>query len=262
MLTDILRLSDRELDQLLSALTQGTIEVDSGLPTLRRAGFLDHGSVVRSWLSEASSSFGSKDGMIAALRLVRAERVRAARAAPHVELVLSGPATGNTSSRDTVVVVREIFESARQSVLIVGYAFYGSDSIFEPLARRMSVNPSLAVRLIVNIHPDRHRSRELIIRKYIDDFLRLSWPFQPRPAIYYLPGSLELSADFRSSVHAKLIVADQETVYLGSANFTTAAFHRNIEAGLRFRHGTLARQLTTHFDQMIHSGVISPLQID
>ena len=58
-------------------------------------------------------------------------------------LVVTGPDLADAKSRDTRVVVCEMFESARHSVLVVGFAFYGSDSIFEPLADRMINKPDL-----------------------------------------------------------------------------------------------------------------------
>jgi phosphatidylserine/phosphatidylglycerophosphate/cardiolipin synthase-like enzyme len=262
MLTDILDLSDRELDQLLHALSQGTIGADLGMAQIRRAGFLDHGEIVQSWLTEAAETFGSIEGVIAAIHLLRAGRNDPKQSQAQTELILSGPGTEDTPSRDTRVVVREIFESARRSVLIVGYAFYGSDKIFEPLASRMGADPALRARIIVNIHPDGGRPPEQVIREYAANFLRTSWPFHPRPTIYYLPGSLASPADRRASVHAKLVVADEETVYLGSANFTTAAFRRNIEAGLRLRSATLGRQLVSHFDAMIKTKSLSSLRLD
>ena len=175
---------------------------------------------------------------------------------------MTGPAIDDDPNRDTRVVVREVFESVRRSVLIVGYAFFGSDKIFEPLARRMGQDPALTARIVVNIHPDGSDSADWTIRRYAADFLRTSWPFHPRPEIYYLPGSMEARGGHRASVHAKLIVADGATIYLGSANFTTAAFERNIEAGIRLTTGTLGSRLTDYFDRMIDKGILSPLPID
>ena len=149
-----------------------------------------------------------------------------------------------------------MFQSARRSVLIVGYAFYGSDWIFEPLAERMVSKSGLTVRIVVNVHPDRGVSAEQTVRKFGEDFLRSSWPFQPRPEIYYSPGSLEDQGSGLASVHAKLIVVDLKRVYLGSANFTTAAFHRNLEAGIRLSSPEMGQKLTEYFDQMISSGYL------
>jgi phosphatidylserine/phosphatidylglycerophosphate/cardiolipin synthase-like enzyme len=262
MLSDILRLSDRELDQLLDALAQGTIRPAGGSSQIRKAGIADQAELVDSWLLEAIDQFGSIQALTAAIRLVRADRDRQDREGSHAELIMTGPSIDGDPNRDTRVVVREVFESVRRSVLIVGYAFFGSDKIFDPLARRMGEDSNLTARIIVNIHPERGRTSELTIRQYADNFLRSSWPFHPRPEIYYLPASLEIQGSRRASVHAKLIVADQRTIYLGSANFTTAAFQRNIEAGVRLEDAALGRQLTSYFDQMILSSVLSPLRLD
>jgi phosphatidylserine/phosphatidylglycerophosphate/cardiolipin synthase-like enzyme len=262
MLTDILRLSDPELEQLLGALAQGTIRPGGGTSQVRKAGIVDHAELVQSWLPEAMDQFGSIPALTAAIHLLRADRGRQDRASSHPELIMTGPAIDHDPNRDTRVVVREVFESVRRSVLIVGYAFFGSDRIFEPLARRMGEDPALRARLVVNIQPGEGRSVDRAIRRFVADFLRTSWPFHPRPAIYYLPGSLEARGGQRASVHAKLIVADGATIYLGSANFTTAAFERNIEAGIRLTSESLGSRLINYFDRMIDEGILSSLPIN
>ena len=262
MLTDILRLSDPELEQLLGALSQGTIRPGGSTSQIRKAGITDHADLVQSWLPEAMDQFGSIPALAAAIRLIRADRGRQDREGSHPELIMTGPSIDGDPNRDTRVVVREVFESVRRSVLIVGYAFFGSDRIFEPLARRMGEDPALTARIVVNIHPREGDSTDQTIRRYAADFLRTSWPFHPRPEIYYLPGSLEARGGQRASVHAKLIVADEATIYLGSANFTTAAFQRNIEAGIRLNSASLGFRLTNYFNQMIDEGILSSLPID
>ncbi|WP_406694808.1 DISARM system phospholipase D-like protein DrmC [Singulisphaera sp. Ch08] len=262
MLSEIVRLTDHELDLFLDALALGTIQPGTGLQQIRKAGLGMQAERLLSWLPEASRRFGTIEGMIAAIRLVRDERRRAAEADSRPELILTGPDVQGMTSRDTRVVVRELFESARKSVLLVGYAFHGSGRIFEPLAHRMAGDPDLAVTIVVNVHPDRDRSPEQTVRKFSAEFLRSSWPFHPKPELYYFPGSLENQGAGLASVHAKLIVLDARWVYLGSANFTTAAFQRNLEAGLRLRSEVLGRQLTGYFHRLIHEGYLRPLPID
>ncbi len=137
---------------------------------------------------------------------------------------------------------------------MVGYAFHGSAHIFEPLARRMSRRAELRVRLVANVPYARGVPAEETARRFARAFLRDAWPFEPRPEIYYDPRSLESAGPGRAVVHAKLIVVDEEVLYLGSANFTTAAFERNIEAGLRVRSATLGKRASDHFDQLIRRG--------
>jgi len=248
MLSDILDLSDRELGLLLDALSRGTIRPGVDLSQVRKAGLTDRPDLIQLWLAGAMAEFGSTRALTAALRLLRADRARSNRDGRHAELIMTGPAIGEDSNRDTRVVVREIFESVKKSALIVGYAFVGSDAIFEPLARRMGQDSALTARIIVNIHPAQGRAPDRVVRQFAGNFVSSSWPFHPRPEIYYLPDSIEIRGSRRASVHAKLIVADEVTVYLGSANFTTAAFRRNIEVGIRLKDATLGNQLTCYFE--------------
>jgi phospholipase D-like protein len=259
MLSDLLHFTDNELDQLLDALSQGTIAPGASLQQIRKAGFDSPAEQIQGWLPKAMERFGSVAGVTAVVQLLRGERRRVAKEDPHPELIITGPDLGGVKGRDIRVVVREIFESAKRSVLIVGYAFYGSDRIFKPLADRMAGNSELKVRVIVNVHPERGRTVEQTIRRFSEDFFRSSWPFHPRPEIYYFPGSLVNQGSGLSSVHAKLIVVDEQRVYLGSANFTTAAFQRNLEAGIRFRSMGIGRELTRYLDKMISSGYLLPL---
>ena len=80
MLTDILRLSDPELEQLLGALSQGTIRPGGSTSQVRKAGIPDHAELVQSWLPEAMDQFGSIPALAAAIRLLRADRGRQDRA--------------------------------------------------------------------------------------------------------------------------------------------------------------------------------------
>jgi hypothetical protein len=47
--------------------------------------------------------------------------------------------------------------------------------------------------------------------------LRVLSVLDPRPEVYYFPGSLEDQGTGLSSVHAKLVVVDMKRVYVGSA---------------------------------------------
>ena len=84
--------------------------------------------------------FGSAERLSALIGLLRDQRSQLAAAHPAPELILTGPEVDDIATRDTRVIVREMFEAARRSVLLVGYAFYNSDEIFEPLASRMVGN--------------------------------------------------------------------------------------------------------------------------
>ncbi len=259
MLSDILRLSDRDLDQLLEALSQRVVFPGAGIDQIRKAGMGANARRIQVWLTEAMEQFGSVERLSALIRLVREQRSRLAAAHPAPELILTGPEVEDIATRDTRVVVREMFEAARRSVLLVGFAFYRSDEIFEPLASRMAGNANLEVRIVVNVHPKRGRPAATIVDEFAAEFFRSNWPFHPLPEVYYDPNSLKDPRSGHASVHAKLVVVDRRWVYLSSANFTRSAFHRNLEAGIRVRDRRLGEVLVTYFDRLIQDGYLSRL---
>src|SRR5215831_9273664 len=53
-----------------------------------------------------------------------------------IDLVWTGPEAEGIVYRDTAVVVRELFQSARESVLVAGYAVYQGHVVFKTLAER------------------------------------------------------------------------------------------------------------------------------
>ena len=258
----IVRLSDAELGRLIDGLRRGAIPLNASPLHLERAGLPGRAAQLATWLPEATGRFGTAAGLIASLEMVQADRRLSGRTARPADLVVPGPTADCDSLRDTRVVVREVLESARRSVLIVGYAFFGSPAIFEPLARRMGADAKFRTRLIINVHPTAANSPAHCLIQSAHLVATAIWPFHPRPEVYYLPDSFDPDPSRRASVHAKLIVADEETVYIGSANFTTAALRRNIEVGLRIQDAVLAQSTIAHFDLLISSNALRPLDED
>ena len=61
-------------------------------------------------------------------------------------------------------------------------------------------------------------------------------------------------------MHAKVVVVDQTTAALvTSANFTSAAQLRNVEAGVLLRHPRHVSRLYNYFDGLISQGFLKPV---
>ena len=58
-------------------------------------------------------------------------------------------------------------------------------------------------------------------------------------------------------LHAKAVVADDEAVFVTSANLTEAALDRNIELLVRDR--AIAASVSSHFRGLIDRGLLRPL---
>ncbi len=60
-------------------------------------------------------------------------------------------------------------------------------------------------------------------------------------------------------LHAKAVMADDEAVFVTSANLTEAALDRNIEVGLLVRDRALVAIVSSHFRGLIDRGLLRPL---
>jgi phosphatidylserine/phosphatidylglycerophosphate/cardiolipin synthase-like enzyme len=79
-----------------------------------------------------------------------------------------------------------------------------------------------------------------------------------RPRVYFDPRALEDSGP-GGVLHAKAVVADDEVVFVTSANLTEAALDRNIELGLLVRDRSIAASVSSHFQGLIDQNLLTLL---
>jgi phosphatidylserine/phosphatidylglycerophosphate/cardiolipin synthase-like enzyme len=174
--------------------------------------------------------------------------------------VWSGPEVAGLHARDTRRVYEELLGNAVRSIWASSYAYFDGPRAFEVLARRMDTMPELQVVLLLNIQRkwgDTSAADELV-RRFADRFWKTDWPGTCRPRVYYDPRSLEPNGP-KGVLHAKAVVADNEVVFVTSANLTEAAWDRNIEMGLLVRDHALALSVTLHFRTLIDHGILMAL---
>lgn len=192
------------------------------------------------------------------LRLLADERSYSQRVGERLELVWTGPETPGSASRDTGVVVRELFSRAQSSVLIAGFAIWQGSHIFKSLADRMTQVPELVVRMFLNVPrgQDPNAPVSELLSKFVDSFRQTHWPWSKLPEVYYDPRSLEVDYRRRASLHAKCIIVDEERTFVTSANFTEAAQERNIEAGVLVKNAAFACALRDQFESLVASDAL------
>jgi phosphatidylserine/phosphatidylglycerophosphate/cardiolipin synthase-like enzyme len=179
-----------------------------------------------------------------------------------VELVWTGPETEAVASRDTAVVVRELFGQAIASVIVAGFAVYQGREVFRELADRMAVCAGLRVRLYLDVRRGQHDTTldTDLLRRFARKFVDHDWPAGALlPEVYYDPRSLSPDPAGRSSLHAKCVVVDDRLAFVTSANFTQAAHERNIEAGVVVRSPRFAGRLADHFGTLAGAGKLTRL---
>lgn len=74
--------------------------------------------------------------------------------------------------------------------------------------------------------------------------------------LYYDPRSLSLNGTEKATWHAKVVVVDEETSFVTSANFTEWAQQRNVEAGVLIQNAAFGRQLCQQFEALVQSRAV------
>lgn len=178
------------------------------------------------------------------------------------DLVWSGPEIAGLHARDTRRVYEQLLGSAEYSLWVSTYAFFDGPKAFEVLAQRMDALPGLQVTLLLNIQRKwgDTRAAEYLVRAFADHFWKTDWPGGSRPRVYYDPRALEPDGP-GGVLHAKAVVADDEAIFVTSANLTEAALDRNIEIGLLLRDRALAASMIAHFQGLIDLGLLCAIPI-
>ena len=176
------------------------------------------------------------------------------------DFVWTGPEVAGLHARDTRRVYEELLGSAERSVWVSSYAFFDGPQAFGALARRMDAIPGLEVTLLLNIERRRGdtTAADSLVRRFADEFWGREWPGAARPKVYFDPRSLEMGSP-TGVLHAKAVVADEESVFITSANLTAAAWDRNIELGLLVRDRALAATTVIHFRTLIEKDLLRRL---
>ncbi len=179
---------------------------------------------------------------------------------PRSDLVWSGPEVPGLHARETRRVYEELIGGAEHSLWVSTYIFFDGPRAFECLARRMDAVPALHATLLLNLQRKRgdKTGADQLVRRFADRFWSVEWPGKSRPQVYYDPRALEFES-VGAVLHAKAVVADNDVVFVTSANLTEAAFDRNIELGLLIRDRSLAASVVCQFQTLIDRNLLNPL---
>jgi len=193
---------------------------------------------------------------LALLNAVISEREKYDRPAP--ELVWTGPEAASAAARDTAVVLRELFESAQQRVVLAGYSFWNAAQVLGPLHEVMT-SRGVDAKFFVDIKQVNHRPKDprAHTQDILEAWVEANWPFEaPYPAVYCDRRGLEPGPPW-SSLHAKCVAVDGERAFVSSANFTGRGQERNIEVGVLLHHPTFARHLERQWLGLIGAGLVA-----
>ncbi len=239
--------STATLEQLREGLVSGRLK-----PPLDRATLVGFGLRHQLDALEGALAGHKTPACLTALDVALSER---ALRAPTPELVWTGPEATSATARDTAVVLRELFEGARESVILAGYRFDHAESVLAPLHGRMR-DKAVEARFFVDV-PQIERGVDVSahLARHLGAFHANSWPFgEPRPRLFYDKRALTPGPPY-CSLHAKCVVVDGARAFVSSANFTQRGQERNIEVGVLIDDPTFAGFLAGQWLGLVESGL-------
>ncbi len=253
----LLGLSRHARKRLLSALARGEIGPPYSEASLVAA---LGGDGAQPAIAEALTELDERGVTPEAVGLILESAEAASRTHVAPDLVWTGPEVDGLHARDTRRVYEELLGGVERSLWVSTYAFFDGPRAFRIIAERMDDLPDLQVTLLLNVQrrPGDTRKPGDLVQAFARKLWTEEWPGERRPSAFYDPRSLE-SEGPGVVLHAKAVVADDDAVFVTSANLTEAAFDRNIEVGMLTRSRVLAESLARHFQVLIEQKLLHAL---
>jgi phosphatidylserine/phosphatidylglycerophosphate/cardiolipin synthase-like enzyme len=259
----LLDLERRVLVDMAAALGNGSLRLPVSEAELR--GYAGSGAAIAAAEVGRFAALGMSEAAIAEALSLAGEALRGIeQARDELEFVWSGPERGVSQTRETSVVVEDLFRHAEREVLVSTYAIHDGRSVFDTLAERMTELPELHVRFFLHVKREKQETEKTeieVLRRFALEFRDRHWPKGARtPELFYDPRTL-MNGPTTTSLHAKCIVVDDRRSFVTSANFTEAAQQRNIEAGVLIDNPQFARTLRGQFDMLIGRKMLDRIQM-
>ena len=171
-----------------------------------------------------------------------------------VELVWTGPSTGQFPIRHTEQVLCELIETAKKQLFLVSFVAYEVSSIIKALTQ--AIERQVQINILLE-SSDKHGGR------VTHDSVSRMKDFLPSANVFTWAADKKLQrGQLKGAIHAKCAVADGDTAFITSANLTTAAMECNFELGTLVKGGHLPLLLHQHLETLITAKIIKNVNED
>jgi phosphatidylserine/phosphatidylglycerophosphate/cardiolipin synthase-like enzyme len=162
-----------------------------------------------------------------------------------IELVWTGPITSVVSARKTEQVLLQVINQAKSELLITSFVAYKVDSIIQAL--NSACDKGVHLILLLESSIDEGGSIEI-------DVIAKMKKVIPRAQVYAWK---DKATEFEGgSVHAKVVVADNSSCFITSANLTGYAMEKNMELGLLINGGSIPSLISEHLNALIDTNIL------
>lgn len=166
------------------------------------------------------------------------------------DLVWTGPASGLVPIRHTEQVLTGLIDGAKSRLFLVSFVAYNVTTVIDALAKAIERGVRVNILLERSEGAGGHVSVDslTLLRNKLPKATFLEWD-------QTVSGERFLGA----SVHAKCAVADGRDAFITSANLSTAAMERNMEAGVLLAGGPVPGQLEKHLESLVATKHLKPV---
>jgi phosphatidylserine/phosphatidylglycerophosphate/cardiolipin synthase-like enzyme len=245
--------STSAIERLRDAIAAGQLSTPVDRASLLGAGIRHQLDAIEGVLAGHRSA-----ACIASLDVALAEREDRK---PTPELVWTGPEEPGGAARDTAVVSLDLFEGARESVILAGYSFDHAGAILASLHSSMkdhAVRASFFVN-IPQVNPGTSDEAGHLALHLGDSRTRTGPLVRHFPRLFYDRRALIPGPPY-CSLHAKCVVVDGARAFVSSANFTQRGQERNIEVGVLIADPSFASYLAGQWLALIDAGIAREYQ--
>ena len=169
--------------------------------------------------------------------------IRRARKRQSIDVVWTGPESGIATGRLTAATIIDLIGQARRQILLVSHATHTEADLDAALTA--AAGRGVQITLLAERHADNPAYAAVATPFPALSATRLNWPAAQRP-----PGA---------SLHAKIIVVDDEIALIGSANLTNRAMESNLECGILIRGGPQPPAIRGHLTELRAEGHLQRL---
>jgi phosphatidylserine/phosphatidylglycerophosphate/cardiolipin synthase-like enzyme len=193
------------------------------------------------WINSSLTSEGLLFGLNTAIKV----KNRLIANDQTIELVWTGPYPPSSGHvRSTLSVMQEMLVNAKKQVLLVGYSLTTATPFSEAIIHQLKQAMIRGCEIKIALHDDGYNYANL----------KKAWPHSlPLPILLKWVG---MPGDNMASLHAKMLLIDQNDLFVTSANLTYHGLNSNIEVGIRVRGNNVSKQMAYHFTSLERSGVL------
>lgn len=163
-----------------------------------------------------------------------------------VELVWTGPTTRFAPTRRTEQVLLDLIASATEDIFLVSFVAYDVPSLVAAINE--AAGKGVRVKVLVEASRENGGTLELDlcprIRERMPSAQVLTWRERNHPFV-------------AGKVHAKVVLVDGTRAFITSANLTSHAMDKNMEAGVLVSGGELPKSLGAHLQALLDVGVLA-----